>query len=234
MPVAIILAGGFGKRLRPLTDERPKPLIEVAGKPIIVRQIEWLRSYGIKDFIVAVGYLKEKIIDALGSGSKLNVSISYAVEEEPLGTGGAIRNARLAFASKEPIIAVNGDIVTNIDPSLLFEPLNRGYLASMAVVSLRSPYGIIDLDGEKVVSFREKPLLEGYWINAGVYAMRPEIWDYLPEKGDLERMTFPRLAAEGRLAAVKYLLNKHYWRSIDTFKDIEEANGELAPEPKET
>ncbi|MEM1806698.1 MAG: sugar phosphate nucleotidyltransferase, partial [Pyrobaculum sp.] len=84
---AVILAGGFGKRLAPLTTEIPKPLIPVGGKPILVRQIEWLRGYGITDIVLAVGYLRQKIFEALGDGRKYGVRLFYSVEEEPLGTG---------------------------------------------------------------------------------------------------------------------------------------------------
>lgn len=226
---ALILAGGYGKRLRPLTDERPKPLLEVAGKPIIVWQVEWLRDHGITDIVVAVGYLKEKIIESLGSGSRYGVSISYVVEDEPLGTGGAVRNARGVLGIRERFVVVNGDIITNLDPMEVLKALERpNVVGAMALVPLRSPYGIVEVGDGLVKSFREKPILTDYWINAGVYAFKPEIFEYLPEKGDIERETFPRLAAEGRLAAVTFDLTKYYWRSIDTYKDLEEANSELA------
>ncbi len=231
MVVALILAGGYGKRLRPLTEDRPKPLIEVAGKPIIVWQIEWLRSFGITDFVILAGYHKEKLIEALGSGSKLGVSITYAVEDEPLGTGGAIRNARLSYSAQDKFLVINGDIITNVNPLELLKALDRpGVLAAMALVQLRSPYGIVEFSRESnlVKSFQEKPVLRDYWINAGVYSMRPSIFEYLPVKGDVEKETFPRLAAEGRLAAVTFDLDRYYWRSIDTYKDLEEASYELA------
>ncbi|MGC9210210.1 MAG: nucleotidyltransferase family protein [Acidilobus sp.] len=229
LTLALILAGGYGKRLRPLTDDRPKPLVEVAGKPIIVWQIEWLRKHGVNDIIVLAGYKKEKIIEALGSGSRYGVSVTYVVEDEPLGTGGAVRNARLALSVKEPFLVLNGDIITNIDPSLLLKALESSdAVGAIALVQLRSPYGIVEVgEGGRVSSFKEKPILEGYWINAGVYAFRPEVGEYLPEKGDLESYTFPLLAKEQRLLAVTFDLNRYYWRSIDTYKDLEEASADI-------
>ena len=230
LAVALILAGGYGKRLRPLTDDRPKPLVEVAGRPIIAWQIDWLKDNGIANIVVLAGYHKEKIIEYLGSGSKLGVSVSYVVEDEPLGTGGAIRNARLTYSSQDAFVVVNGDIITNVDVKPLFEALNSNSdaVAAMALVQLKSPYGIVEVDDSgRIKAFKEKPVLGDYWINAGVYVMRPSIVDHLPEKGDVERTTFPRLASEGRLLAVKYTLDKFYWRSIDTFKDLEEASEEL-------
>jgi NDP-sugar pyrophosphorylase family protein len=91
---AVILAGGQGKRLKPLTDSTPKPLIPVAGKPIVAWQIEWLRRYGVEQFILSIGYLKEKFIEALGSGRRYGVHVSHVVEEEPLGTAGGLKNAK--------------------------------------------------------------------------------------------------------------------------------------------
>src|SRR5579875_736023 len=91
---AVILAGGFGKRLKPLTDDRPKPMIEVSGVPILEWQINWLRQHNVKEIIICTGYLKNAVIDRIGSGQKLGVSVGYSVEEEPLGTGGALKNAK--------------------------------------------------------------------------------------------------------------------------------------------
>jgi glucose-1-phosphate thymidylyltransferase len=234
MTVALILAGGYGKRLRPLTDDKPKPLVEVAGKPIIMWQIEWLKKHGITDFVVLAGYRKEKIIESLGSGSKLGVSVSYVIEDEPLGTGGAIKNARLIYSSQEFFIVVNGDIITNIDVEPLFDSLKGDpqAVAAMALVQLRSPYGIVETDNfNHVISFKEKPIIGNYWINAGVYVMRSSIVEYLPDRGDIERTAFPKLAAEGKLIAVKYELTKNYWKSIDTYKDLEEASVDLQATP---
>jgi len=229
LALALILAGGYGKRLRPLTDDRPKPLVEVAGKPIILHQIEWLKRHGITDFVVLAGYRKERLIEALGSGSRFGVSISYVVEDEPLGTGGAVRNARLLYRGRSDFLVVNGDIITNVDPTALLKALERpGVIGALALVQLRSPYGIVEVGNDDFVkSFREKPIIGEYWINAGIYAFRPEVEEYLPEKGDLETVTFPALAKEGKLIAVKYDLNKYYWKSVDTYKDLEEVSNDI-------
>jgi len=219
---AVILAGGRGKRLRPLTDEIPKPLIEVGGKPIIVWQIEWLRSYGIHEFVVCAGYLKERIINSLGNGSKLGVKIGYVVEEEPLGTGGAIKNAEVFLKNEEGFFVINGDIITTLNP-LELAKLDSKYVGVIALVPLPSPYGIVEVDDDfKVKSFREKPLLRDYWINAGVYYFRSKIFKYLPVKGDVEKSVFPMLAELGLLKAVKY--EEVFWRSVDTPKDVEEVS----------
>ncbi len=221
---AVILAGGFGKRLRPLTDDKPKPLVEVAGKPILMWQIEWLKRQGVTDFVLAVGYLGGKIFDYVGDGAHLGVRVHYSVEREPLGTGGAIKNA-LRFVEGDTFIVVNGDILTNLSISRLVESLGGHVIGAIALTPLRSPYGIVDVnEAGNIVEFREKPTLP-YLINAGVYAFKKDIASYLPDRGDIEVSAFPRLAREGRLKGVKYL--KAYWKSIDTIKDLEEAEKTL-------
>ncbi len=225
--VAVILAGGYGKRLRPLTEDKPKPLVEVAGKPILEWQIEWLTEYGIDTFYILAGYKKEVLIDWVTKNQeRLGISVAILTEEEPLGTGGAL--LKLAdFLDDEEFIAVNGDIITNLDVTKL---VNNDVIVSIALVPLRSPYGVVQLNDEgKIVNFVEKPVLKEYWINAGVYLMSPEIFDYLPEKGDIERTTFPLLAEKGLLRGVKF--DNVYWRSIDTIKDVEEATKELEKNP---
>ncbi len=219
---AVILAGGFGKRLRPLTDQKPKPMIEVLNIPIIEWQIKWLKRYGIKEFIVCVGYMKEQIIDHIGSGNRLGVKVGYAVEEEPLGTGGALKNAQSLLAGQDGFFMTNGDILTELDPNMLHD----GSSQTLALVPLRSPYGVVELDGDsKVLGFTEKPTIPDRWINAGVYYFTQDVFPYLPDNGNIEVTALPALAKEGKLKAIKY--QNVFWRSIDSHKDIEEAAKEM-------
>jgi len=217
---AVLLAGGYGKRLRPLTDSIPKPLLEVAGKPIIVWQIEWLKGYAIREFVVCAGYLREMIVQTLGSGGKFGVRIGYSVEDEPLGTGGALKNAEHLLKSDRQFIVVNGDILTTLNPLKMTELLDN-CVACIALTRLPSPYGIVEFDSvsHKVSRFEEKPRLPNY-INAGVYAFTADIFKYLPEKGDLEKHTFPNLVERGLVCAHPY---EAEWISIDSHKDLEEA-----------
>ena len=220
---AIILAGGYGKRLRPLTDDKPKPLVEIAGKPILEWQILWLKSYGITSFFILAGYKKDVLVDWISKNQgRLGVSIAILTEEEPLGTGGAIKRLK-GFLRDEEFIVTNGDIITNLD----ITKLNLdNCIASIALVPLRSPYGVVQLNAEgKITRFVEKPVLKEYWINAGVYKMKSEIFEYLPDKGDIEKTTFPLLAERGLLKGITF--ENVYWRSIDTIKDYEEALVEL-------
>jgi len=218
---AVILAGGFGKRLAPLTSEVPKPLLPVGGRPILVRQIEWLRGFGVADVVLAVGYLKHKIFEALGDGRRFGVRIFYSVEEEPLGTGGAIKNAEL-FITDDVFVVLNGDVLTNLSLDKLVEALGDAD-GAIALVPLRSPYGIVEFDaGGYVTHFREKPLLEGFYINAGVYALRRRVLSELPDRGNIEETLFPRLAQQRRLKAVVY--RDVFWKSVDSLKDLEEVD----------
>jgi len=222
---AVILAGGYGKRLRPITEEIPKPLIPVLKRPIIEWQIEWWKGYGVEEFVICAGYLKEKIVEALGNGSRQGVKIGYVVEEEPLGTGGAIKNAEVFLRSEPGFFVINGDVITDLDPTRLVSDGDE-VIASIALVPLPSPYGIIDVDSEgNVVAFKEKPILESYWINAGVYYFKPKVFEYLPDVGDIERTAFPELARSRKLRGVKY--RGVLWKSIDTHKDLEEAENLL-------
>jgi NDP-sugar pyrophosphorylase family protein len=193
----------------------------VGGKPILVRQIEWLRGFGIRDVVLAVGYLKHKIFETLGDGRRLGVRIFYSVEEEPLGTGGAIKNAE-PFITDDVFVVLNGDVLTNLSLDKLVEALDDAD-GAIALVPLRSPYGIVEYDKDGYIThFREKPLLEGFYINAGVYAFRREVFKFLPERGNIEETAFPMLAERRQLRGVPY--RDVFWRSIDSVKDLEEVD----------
>lgn len=223
---AVILAGGYGKRLRPLTDERPKPMIEVLDKPIIEWQIRWLKNHGISDVILCVGYMKEHLVNYVGNGSKLGVNAYYTAEDTPLGTGGALKNAETLLSNEEKFFMLNGDVLTNIDPIRLVNELSSDLVATIAVVPLPSPFGIVQIDNDsKVLGFTEKPQITQFWINAGLYCLSNKIFDYLPQSGNIETTALPALAKDKKLKAVKF--ENKFWRSIDSHKDIEEASKEI-------
>ncbi|MEM0173942.1 MAG: nucleotidyltransferase family protein [Sulfolobaceae archaeon] len=223
----VILAGGYGKRLRPITDEKPKVLIEVGGKPILEWQILWLKKYEISSFLILAGYRKEKLVEWVSkNSSRLDVNFAFIFEDEPLGTGGALKRAKNFLEREDKFLVINGDIITNINVSKLIEEDEKDFIIELSLVPLRSPYGIVKIDeNSKVISFVEKPILKEYWINAGVYLMKPKIFEFLPDKGDLERLTFPILAEKGLIKGVKF--PDSYWRSIDSHKDLEEASQEV-------
>jgi mannose-1-phosphate guanylyltransferase len=220
----VILAGGLGKRLRPLTDERPKPMIEVHNKPIIEWQIRWFKAHNINEIIICVGYMKEILIDFIGSGNRFGVSVGYAVEEEPLGTGGALKNAGSLInnSKEEGFFMANGDILTDLDPNIL----RRTGHSSLALVPLRSPYGVIELDSKSFVTgFVEKPLINDKWINAGVYFFTNRVFEFLPDHGNIETTALPTMANDRKLVGITY--PNAFWRSVDSHKDMDEATREI-------
>lgn len=223
--ITVILAGGLGKRLRPLTSDRPKPMIQINNTPIIELQVKWLKKFGITDIIVLVGHLREKIKHHLADGEKFGVNISYIEENVPLGTGGALKNAKDHIIqngnSDSGFFVINGDILTNLDPFTISE---KGSM-TLALVPLKSTFGIVETNGDLVSKFVEKPSIEDTWVNAGVYYFSNEIFDYLPDKGNLETVTLPMLVEKQKLKAKKF--SNSYWRSIDSHKDVDEASQEI-------
>ena len=228
---ALVLAGGRGERLRPLTDTVPKPMVLVCGKPILWHQVQWLRKSGVTDICFLAGYRWEAIKEFFGDGSAYGFHAHYSVEETPLGRGGAIRKAMTLVPETESYVAVtNGDIITAESLDTVVDKFrgrrdsNREHRATIMVVPFRSPYGLVDVNGQgNVEGFREKVELP-YWINAGIYVFSRDIEAQLPELGDHETSTFPALAAEGKLGAVR---SRAFWRSVDSFRDLQEAESYL-------
>ena len=223
--ITVILAGGLGKRLRPLTSDRPKPMIQINNTPIIELQVKWLKKFGITDIIVLVGHLREMIKHHLADGKKFGVNISYIEENVPLGTGGALKNAKHHIIqngnSDSGFFVINGDILTNLDPFTISE---KGSM-TLALVPLKSTFGIVETNGDLVSKFVEKPYIEDRWVNAGVYYFSNDIFDYLPDNGNLETVTLPLLVEKQKLKAKKF--SNNYWRSIDSHKDVDEASKEI-------
>lgn len=225
---AIILAGGKGERLRPLTNDRPKPMVEIAGKPILGYQIDSLRSAGVTDIVISCGYKHDIIEEYFGDGHDFGLNISYTIEETPLGRGGGIKAAMKKLPSNwTQTLVLNGDILCKINFKDFFDThLKAEAIVTDLVVPLRSPYGIVDFnDKNQVLGFREKPILP-FWINGGIYVFSREIEPLLPEVGDHETETFPTLPKE------KFVVYKSedYWRGVDTVKDKTEAEKEVAIE----
>ncbi len=222
---AIILAGGQGERLRPLTQDRPKPMVDVVGTPLLGFLIHWLRSWGYDRLLICCGYRHEVIEDHFGDGSAWGVEIDYEIESEPLGRGGALKRALERLPDERFVLALNGDMVTNMNLARLEEfHIGHDGAATLVSVRLKSPYGIVETaDDSRILGFTEKPILP-YWINAGIYVLNQEIADLLPDQGDHEVLTFPSLAKEGRLRAYK---SEEFWKAVDTVKDVSELRREL-------
>jgi len=224
---ALIIAGGEGERLRPLTTDRPKPMVLVAGRPILEHQIEWLHAQGVSNVILLCGYRSDVIREHFGNGSRFGLEIEYSVEDQPLGRGGALRQgSTLLPGSEQVLVATNGDVLTDQALAPLVERhRQKEATATVMLAPLHSPYGIARVARNSTIeSFDEKPILP-YWINAGVYILSRDFFQLLPERGDHEDTTFPELSKRGKLFGFK---SKAYWRAVDSFKDLAEAERDLS------
>ncbi len=228
---AIILAGGLGTRLRPLTENTPKPLLPISGVPIIEHAIKNFRQHDIEDIVLSIGYLAEKIRDYFGDGSRWSVNISYAIEDKPLGTGGAIKNA--AQGVNETFVVINGDNLADFDwTSAINTHRTTGAKITLSLYPVQdvTQFGIAQLDSGKILKFIEKPKKEeapSNLNNAGGYVFEPEILDMLPEGvSSIERDCFEKLAALGVVFAH---IHDGQWYPTDTLEKYRHADDNYKP-----
>ncbi|MBI4154449.1 NTP transferase domain-containing protein [Candidatus Woesearchaeota archaeon] len=199
---ALILAGGKGTRLKPITDEIPKPMILLHGKPILQHTLDLLRKYGVDDVYISVGYKGDVIKEYFGNGSRFGIKITYIEEKEPLGTAGPLALARPYLT--ETFVMCNADELKDIDLAdmYLFHK-ERGALATIALTTVEDPssYGVAMMQGDKVMQFLEKPEKPlSKLINAGLYILEPEVVSFVKTGFSLiEKDVFPKIAAEKRL-----------------------------------
>ena len=224
--IGAILCGGQGKRLRPLTDDIPKTLIEIKeGYTILDKQLIDFRDAGIDKVVLLTGYLSEKIEERYGFKWK-DIDIEYSKEEKPLGTLNAIRLGLERI--DDHVIIRNGDVVTDVNIKKMVNKFNcSNYMASMLIAKMRSPYGIVELGDDRIQKFREKPILD-YYFNAGIYCFRKGISSFFKnfETGDIEKTVFPLLAESNQFGYFKN--EERFWISVDTTKDLEEVQKEYA------
>ncbi|MDV3244759.1 MAG: nucleotidyltransferase family protein [Nitrososphaerales archaeon] len=220
---AVILSGGQSLRMRPLTDDKPKALVPVNGRPMAEYQLEWLlKEGGINSVTFACGYKWERLKEHFGSTFN-GTPIEYSVEEQPLGTGGAVKRAISDDEFEDLLVVANGDIMTDLPLGRMIEAHRQAsdIAASMLVVPYRSRFGVVKIDKLKVVrGFEEKPAFPDVWINGGIYVLNAKkARKYLPDKGDIERETFPKLVNHGELLSYPYYGD---WWFIDSIKDLME------------
>ncbi len=220
---ALILAGGKGTGLRPLTYEIPKHMIPIKGRPILEYHIELLRKYDVRDIILSIGYLGSKVKEYFGDGSKFGVKITYIEEEVPHGTGGAVKLA--APLLDETFLVLNGHNLINIDINSLYEfhkENNAVVTIALTTKSDVSGFGVAQMKGNKITDFVEKPKKpESNLINAGVYVVEPSIFEFIGKgKVSLEKDIFPKIASKERLLGFPF---SDQWFCIKTEKDYEEA-----------
>jgi mannose-1-phosphate guanylyltransferase len=221
MAVGILLVGGFGTRLKPLTDESPKPMLPVAGLPVTEHQILAAKRAGIHTLVLATSYLAEVFTPYFGDGAKWGIKILYAVEKEPLGTGGAIRNAAELLGRDEPVVIFNGDVLSrhSIADQIAFHLENKADVTLHLIdVEDARAFGCVPTDSEgRVTAFLEKmdnPVTNS--INAGCYVFSPSVIDQIPlgKVVSVERETFPALVSSGR--PVFGYKEQSYWLDVGT------------------
>lgn len=197
---AVILAGGEGTRLKPLTYKRPKPLIPIAGEPCIDYVIKSLVLAGFRRMIITTGYMSDTLIKSIGEGKKFGASILYAFEENPAGTAGAVKN--VSEFLDETFVVASGDVLADVDIKAIYDyHREKKAVATMALTEVENPlgFGIVGLDeNNRIVKFKEKPKEEEIFsnlINAGIYVLEPEVLDYIPEDQmfDFSKNVFPLL-----------------------------------------
>ena len=199
---AIILAGGRGKRLRPITDKIPKPLIPINNKPLIERTIKYLNKYEITEIIISSGYKSNLIEKFLKKKKNFGCNIIFSIEKTPLGTGGAIKKA-LRFVDEESFVVLNGDIITNIDLKKILKKPN-----TIAANELKTKFGTMDIRNNKILKFNEKKDVSNVWMNPGIYHLSKNIEKIIPRKGSLEGIVFPKMAKNKTLETIKFKM--HY------------------------
>jgi NDP-sugar pyrophosphorylase family protein len=203
---AVILSGGRGERLGKLTEKTPKPLLPVAGKPFLEHIIERLRSYGIRNLLLSVGYLSDRIIDHFGDGANMSVSITYAVEDEPAGTGGALLLARDQL--DEAFLVLNGDTLFDIDYTdlvTLYRMENGRAAIALREVEDARGYGTVSLQNYRINGFYEKGRSGPGTVNGGIYVLGRDCVDEIEAvPSSLEEDLFPSLASKGVLVGKTY------------------------------
>ncbi len=214
----VLMAGGLGTRLRPLTESCPKPLLPVGGTPILERIIERFVEQGFEKFYISVNYMAEMIKAHFGSGERWGISIEYLHENQRLGTAGAL--SLLPERPAHPLIVMNGDLLTEIDfVALLREHAARKVLATMAVreYEMQIPYGVVSVDAGFISSIQEKPLHK-FLVNAGIYVLEPAALAYISEGYIDMTALFEKVKADGQAWA--YPL-REYWVDIGRLEDLE-------------
>ena len=220
---AIILAGGKAERLGEAAGGRPKALVEIAGRPLAAYQVEQLGAVGVERVIVSCAAGEEELFESALGG--IGPEILAVGEPEPMGRGGGMRFAAQARRESGDVYSLNGDELVDVDLQRLLD-LHRssGAAATITVVPLRSPFGVVELEDDVVTGFREAPRLD-HWVSCGIYVLGGEALQRLPERGDHETSTFPELAAERRLHALRH---EGVWLTVNTPKDLRVAEEFLA------
>jgi mannose-1-phosphate guanylyltransferase len=223
---AVVLVGGSGLRMRPLTEDLPKCMIPLLGKPLLYWTLSWLRNKGIDHVVLGVSHRKEAVINYIKENS-FGIKVDFSEHTQEGETGEGFRLAIKRHVNDEDFLAMNGDELTNmnLEKFVDFHLAQKG-IATIAVSPMRSPFAVLELNGDDIIEFKEKPLLEDKLINAGIYVFNRAIYDYLPPIGAIERTTFPALTKKRFLKAYR-LSKSERWLTINSVKDLSVAEKEF-------
>jgi NDP-sugar pyrophosphorylase family protein len=223
---AVILSGGEGLRLRPITHDVPKGLVKVGGRPLLEWVVEWLQQNKVTNLVIGVAYLKEKIIRYFGSGGRFGVDIRYSIHTVEGGTGEGFRLAISRYVDSPSFFALNGDQITDLRLGAFYNNYSEsGSLASIAVVHPRLPFGLVEVSPKGFCrGFAEKPVLRDFFCSMGIYVFDRKALKYMPKRGDVERTTFPKLASMNKLKAFRHTGS---FITVNSLRELEEADEAL-------
>jgi len=221
----VLMAGGKGTRLRPLTENCPKPLLKVNGKPVLEIIIEKMIGYGFYKFFLSVNYKSEMIADYFGDGSKWNITINYLREKERSGTAGSL--SLLPKPVEKPIIVMNADLLTTINMNQLLEYHSiNGSSATMCVrkYEFQIPFGVVNVDQETLISIEEKPLKD-FFVNAGIYVLEPDVLEFIPRSTFYDMPDLLNVLLKKQRKVAVFPIGE-YWLDIGRKHDFDRANEE--------
>jgi len=224
--LVVIMAGGLGTRLGSLTNDCPKPMLCVGGKPILGTIIENLIEFGFYNFCLSVNYKAEMIMDHFGDGSKHGCSIDYLHENEPLGTAGAL--SLLPTLPEDPILVINGDVMTNVDYNqLLSSHHEQNAKATMCVreYAIQVPYGVVQVDGQRFIGIEEKPVHK-FFINAGIYVLDPDVLAMLKPGEHCDMPTLLNHVEQQKQTIAVFPVHE-YWLDIGRVEDFHRAQTDV-------
>ncbi len=222
---AVIMAGGYGSRLRPLTEDMPKPMLPVGGRPLMEVLLEQLRDTGIRNVSVTTHYRPEKISEYFGDGKKFGVDLSYINEENPLGTGGALG---LLTKPSEPLLVINGDVLTQVNFRAMYM-FHQEYKADLTLAvgqyDFEVPYGVIECEGVHVKGIQEKPSFN-FFVNAGIYLLQPEVFQYIPSGKRFNMTDLIQWLMDAGRTVVSFPV-REYWLDIGQHADYAKAQQDV-------
>lgn len=221
----VLMVGGLGTRLKPLTNKTPKPMLKVGDKPILETIILSFKKYGFTEIILSVSYKSEIIENYFGNGSNFEVNIEYVHEEKRMGTAGALSLIREKLS--EPFFVMNGDLLTNIN----FEHMMDYHVANTSIATMgvreydfQVPYGVVNVDGINIKSIEEKPV-HNFYVSGGVYVLDSKVLDFIPENEFFDMPTLFEKVIEKNLKSISFPI-REYWLDIGRMEEFEKANNE--------